>query len=327
MGRGKAIKLLCVDQCSSAGGAQKSLLDLLGAFSQKGWQPSVAAPVDSQFAADIQKGGYKTHSLNCGDYTSMHKPLSEHLKYAWRMPQLVRSLDRIVEGNQINLIYVNGPRLFPVAAWVGKRAGIPVVFHIHNRLAQPSAIALAGRSIQWTSGEVIACCQHAAAPLRHYVESNRLNVIYNGVRSLKGAERPLPHKLERIGVVGRVEVEKGQLEFVRAARLVSAAFPECRFFVIGQPLFSGFEYYRQVTTSAEGLPVELGSQVPRGAAAACGRCRRSFWGRPAAAAGQAAVQRAKLRQHSRCDTAAGGGPGARSSGPGAAAARQMIDRG
>jgi glycosyltransferase involved in cell wall biosynthesis len=61
----------------------------------------------------------------------------------------------------------------------------------------------------------------------------------------------------RIGVIGRLESEKGQLEFVKAARLVFQKFPECRFAIIGAPMFSDDTYYRQVVTASEGLPVEF----------------------------------------------------------------------
>jgi glycosyltransferase involved in cell wall biosynthesis len=58
-------------------------------------------------------------------------------------------------------------------------------------------------------------------------------------------------------VVGRVEAEKGQLEFVNAVRIVSEQFPECRFRVIGSPMFSGIGYYSKVVASSGGLPIEF----------------------------------------------------------------------
>ena len=252
-----AIKLLCVDQCIQVGGAQKSLLDLLDAFSARGWQPAVAAPAASPFAEGVRAKGYLSHGLSCGTYSSTHKPAIEHLKYAVKMPQLIRSLSHLVRATGANLLYVNGGRLFPVAAWVAKMAGIPVVFHIHNRLMQRSAVALAGNSLQYTSGPLIACCYHAVAPLSGYLDSHRVKVVYNGVRSASGPGRNLPEKLCRIGVVGRVEVEKGQLEFVRAARLLADSHPECRFSVIGRPLFTGAEYSLSVIAASKGLPVDF----------------------------------------------------------------------
>jgi glycosyltransferase involved in cell wall biosynthesis len=57
--------------------------------------------------------------------------------------------------------------------------------------------------------------------------------------------------------VGRIEVEKGQLEFVHAARLVAKQFPDCKFTVTGAPLFSSHEYYDRVVAASDGLPIEF----------------------------------------------------------------------
>ena len=251
------VRLLCVDQAGSIGGAQKSLLELLPAFARNGWQPSVAAPGDSPFAESIRKAGYETHDLNCGSYTSTTKSALEHFKYASNLPRILRTLEQLVLENQINLLYVNGGRLFPPCAWVARRLGIPAVFHIHNRLVQPSAIALAGRTVRWAGGQLIACCHHAVAPLRRHIDPRRVNVVYNGVQGLNASDRPRTGNLRRIAVVGRVEPEKGQLEFVRAARLISERHPECRFSVVGRPVFSGAEYLQKVVEAAEGLLIDF----------------------------------------------------------------------
>jgi glycosyltransferase involved in cell wall biosynthesis len=54
-----------------------------------------------------------------------------------------------------------------------------------------------------------------------------------------------------------VEKEKGQMEFVRAAKLVAQKFPRCLFRIVGSPMFSGSGYYRQVMAAAGNAPVEF----------------------------------------------------------------------
>jgi glycosyltransferase involved in cell wall biosynthesis len=56
-------------------------------------------------------------------------------------------------------------------------------------------------------------------------------------------------------VIGRVEPEKGQIEFVRAARAVLSRFPRCRFFVVGAPLFSNSDYLHEVVRASRDLPI------------------------------------------------------------------------
>ena len=202
--------VLCIDQFSNVGGGQRSLLDMLPAFSERGWRPSVAIPGDGPFAALVRSLGYRTHSFAFGSYRSKKKPLIEHLRYAFELPGLVHSLVDLVDAHETDLLYVNGPRLVPPAAWVAWRRGIPLVFHCHNRLQQSSAIALTGQALELASAHVIACCQYAAEPLREYVAPERLQIALQrscGNGASGGCKRR--ERTRTIGVIGRVEAEKG----------------------------------------------------------------------------------------------------------------------
>jgi glycosyltransferase involved in cell wall biosynthesis len=249
--------ILCIDQFSSLGGGQRSLLDLLPAFRKRGWRPSVAIPGNGPLLTMLRSRGYRTHSFVYGSYTGQKKPLTQLFRYALDLPSLIKYLTELVEANEIDLLYVNGPRLVPPAAWVAWRRGIPLVFHCHNRLLQHSAITLTGVALELASAYVIACCQYAAEPLREYVAPERLRVLYNGVAEMGAGCLQSAAKIRRIGVVGRVEEQKGQLQFVQAARLVLQKFSECRFAVIGAPMFSGIDYYRQVVACSRELPIEF----------------------------------------------------------------------
>lgn len=255
--REDSTNILCIDQFASVGGGQRSLLDLLPAFSERGWRPSVAIPGDGPFPDMLRSRGYHTHSFACGSYASQKKPPTQLLKYALELPHLATSLAELVEANDTDVIYVNGPRLVPPAAWVAWRRGIPLVFHCHNRVLQYSAITLTGVALELASAHVIACCECAADPLREYVAPERLRILYNGVAEMADHHLQSPDRIRRIGVIGRVEEEKGQLQFVQAARLISQNAPECRFLVIGTPMFSGLDYYRNVLACSRGVPIDF----------------------------------------------------------------------
>jgi glycosyltransferase involved in cell wall biosynthesis len=153
-------------------------------------------------------------------------------------------------------LYVNGARYLPPAAWVSRLARVPVLFHCHSRLMQPSAVLLAGESSRLSRAHVIACCQYVAQPLRRYVRRERLSVLYNGVDFVK-TNASGQGKLRRIGVLGRIEPEKGQMEFVEAGKLLLREFPDCQFSVIGSPMFSSPEYRDRVVAASRGLPIEF----------------------------------------------------------------------
>jgi glycosyltransferase involved in cell wall biosynthesis len=64
----------------------------------------------------------------------------------------------------------------------------------------------------------------------------------------------------RIGLIGRISPEKGQADFLRAARILHKVAPQCRFSICGAPLFSNpaaTRYFAALEALAENLPVDF----------------------------------------------------------------------
>ena len=67
-----------------------------------------------------------------------------------------------------------------------------------------------------------------------------------------------------MGCIGRIAPEKGQREFVAAAKKIHQSLPECTFAIYGAPLFAdttAARYAAQVRTDAEGLPLHFAGWV------------------------------------------------------------------
>lgn len=251
------MNILCIEQFPKLGGGQRSLIDLLPAFSMRRWRPRVAVPGQGPFCEAVRNLGYEIDDLDCSWYSSVRKPARQIVKYAFEFPHLASSLTDVARTQKTDLIYVNGPRLLPAAAWVARQRAIPLVFHCHNRLLQPSAVFTAGVSLRLSRGWMIACCSHVREPLRQFVNPQRIRVIYNGLNAVNVAPPTLTKKMRRIGVIGRIEPEKGQLEFIRAAALVKREFRDCQFSVIGAPMFSSTAYYERVLAANHELCIEF----------------------------------------------------------------------
>lgn len=84
----------------------------------------------------------------------------------------------------------------------------------------------------------------------------RIQVVPNGTSDL-GFREPVFGREVRIGIVGRIAPEKGQVEFLRAAALLAFDAPHARFAICGSPLFGDDGYYNDVLRLARGLPVEF----------------------------------------------------------------------
>ena len=252
------MNILFLDQFRTMGGGQRSLLELLPATRRRGWEARVALPGDGSYAEKLRAGGFPVDFVRCGDYTPARKRLADFVRYGRESLPMLRKILDLTMRHRTDALYVNGPRLLPAAALAARARSIPLVFHSHHRLVQPAAVRLAGEALRWSRASLIACCRFAAEPLLPYVAGDRWRVLYNGVPepAWLGRRQSAPESWS-VGVIGRVEPEKGQLQFVEAVRALVAEFPMSRFSVIGAPLFSGPQYLDRVKAASRGLPVEL----------------------------------------------------------------------
>ena len=253
------MNVLFLDQFSDLGGAQLCLMDLVPAVQAVGWIVSCAVPGRGRLVEKLHERGVTVHSLPVTHLASGHKSARESLRFAREAPKLVREIHRLAEETGPDVLYVNGPRLLPAAAWVAWRTGRPLVFHCHNHLAQRSAAIVAGRALQLARARVIACCRYVARPLWPYVDPGFLRFIYNGVAAPPGM-RATKTGGPRIGVIGRISPEKGQAEFLEAARIVVQKHPAAKFVICGAPLFSDAaaeRYSKRLRELSTGLPVEF----------------------------------------------------------------------
>jgi glycosyltransferase involved in cell wall biosynthesis len=251
------VNILFLDQFSDLGGAQHCMLDLVPAIQARGWHMSCALPGNGRLIERLDERGVAVHPLPDMQFSSGRKSLVEGLRFGFNTPRLAREIARLARETHADLVYVNGPRVLPAAAWVARTTGRPLVFHCHNHLAQRSAALLAGSSLRLAGARMIACCRYVARPLWPYIDPGRLHVIYNGVRE-PSSPRPARTDCAVIGVIGRISPEKGQAEFVRAARILESRRPGSRFVVCGAPLFANCEaarYFDRVRELATGLAV------------------------------------------------------------------------
>jgi glycosyltransferase involved in cell wall biosynthesis len=252
------MNILCLDQFGELGGAQRCLLDLIPAMADRGWSIHMAAPGNGQLAERAAAMQATVDPIRCGPYSSGKKTLADMARFLGEAPRLAGEIRGLVWRYDADLIYVNGPRLLPAVA-LAARKGPRVLFHSHSLLDGP-ARRLAGRSLAMVRAAVVASCRFVATPLLPYCGDRGIRVVYNGVRHMSLPSRAAAAAEFRIGAIGRISPEKGQADFLHAARILHSAAPECRFLICGAPLFSdpaAMRYCAALEALAEGLPVEF----------------------------------------------------------------------
>jgi glycosyltransferase involved in cell wall biosynthesis len=144
-------------------------------------------------------------------------------------------------------------------AAAGRVSGtLPVLFHCHSYLYKWYAVALIGRQLRKANRYLIASSRFVAQPWLQYVHPPRIRIIYNGTPEIPFQDRVFPTgRRWRIGVIGRIAQEKGQLEFVQAVRILEAAGVNAEYAIHGDSMFSSRAYLDSVRAASRGLPIRF----------------------------------------------------------------------
>jgi len=251
------VNILFLDQYSRLGGAQLVLLDTIAAAQARGWHAWAMLPGDGPLAHQLRGQGVAIAEIPCGPYRSSAKSVRDLLRFPADVAAQARAIRNLAVQTHFDLIYINGPRLLPAVA-LGLPTSLPALFHAHSHVEQKLARRLTSWCIARGNASVVACSQSVLDEVTAATSPHDRAVIPNGVPDAGYRERRFPIDGEwKIGIIGRISPEKGQVIFVEAARLLRSHFPRMKFLICGAPLFGDVSYLRRVQQLALRLPVEF----------------------------------------------------------------------
>ena len=233
------MRILLIDQFGEPGGAQRGLMEAAAGFAARGWELHAALPPGPVADALVPLCRSVTY-LRCGPFTPARKGPMDALRFGMQLPRQVRAIGNIVDRENIDVLYVNGPRLAPAARLA--RRGRPMIFHGHSIVTQPFAAALTGFALRGPNVTLLASSRFVARWLASIVPGESTQVIYNGIAGF-GARPRKREQFTRVAVLGRIAPEKGLLAFARAARIAVQSNPELTFRIGGAPMFAGDAYH------------------------------------------------------------------------------------
>jgi glycosyltransferase involved in cell wall biosynthesis len=248
------LRILIADQYSEPGGAQKCLIDLLPAFVDRGWRPVMIAPGEGRLKCWCIENNIPMQPLPLSDYRPGRKTVADVARFARDRLRMSRAIARTANEFGCDLIYVNGPRVMPSMVGLGLRT----VFHAHSTINGVFARGLVVRALRREQARIIAISRFVGRQF----DGLDAEVLHNGVADYS-SERPPYSGGIRVGLLGRIAPEKGQTDFVEAARLILRQIPDAQFHIFGQSMFADTSYEQKVRAMAAGLPVTFqGWQEP-----------------------------------------------------------------
>ena len=248
-----SLRIVYLTHSARLSGAELGLAELLPEL--EGVEPHVILAEDGRLVAHLQQAGIplevlplaeSTRSLPRGRMRLEGLPLRagvDTMGYAWRLARRLRRL-------RTSLVHASSLKAIVYGTIAARLAGVPVVWHLHDRLSddylpRPAVRILRAFGSRAVAG-VIANSWSTFATLSAD-QQTRAAVIYEPVRSpgdgeLGSRETTGPFVA---GVVGRIAPWKGQHVFLEAFARAFPAGPE-RGVVIGAPMFGEDEYGREL---------------------------------------------------------------------------------
>jgi glycosyltransferase involved in cell wall biosynthesis len=256
-------RVLFVNHTASLGGGEIALLNLVQELDRRRYMPTVLLFQEGPLAERLRESDIETYvrplaagvvnarkdGLGIGSL-ARGSDLMAAAAFAWRLAAFIKERD-------IQLVHTNSLKADLIGGLAGRLAGVPVVWHVRDRIAAdylPARVATVFRFLcRVVPNQVIAISE----AVRQTV-GRRARVIYDGTYCAPLIPQPPigpsdPQSETWCGLVGRITPWKGQDVFLRAAAEVRRRIPKARFQIIGAALFDEKEFERKVHALAEEL--------------------------------------------------------------------------
>jgi glycosyltransferase involved in cell wall biosynthesis len=231
-------RVLFLEALSVVAGGQKVLLDMLPALD--GYDLHALLPGPGPFADALAASGVICHLAPMASYTLVRKRWADLLRFPFDQLRLALRCAHLARLLRADLLYANSSRTFVWGTLGALLARLPILWHVHNLLADRKTFLLLqclGR--RRTVRRIIAVSRAAAEQFP--TPKDKVVVVPPGVdtalfrpdpaaRVRARAELGIPPDVPVVGIVGDLIPLKRQHTLLEAARLGP---PEVRCLVVG----------------------------------------------------------------------------------------------
>ena len=226
-----ARRVLFVDQWEYVAGAQIVLLELIALSLNRGWDVHLAIPLGGALEARVhERFGLRVtmHALDAPRATVGRKTLLD----IWRLARASRTIRFPSIAAEMDLVHVNGPRLYGAWRRANRAWKRPTVYHVHLHHSAIERAYIRSVIARDPCGVVVASSAEVARALEGWGGARPIALVRNGVPTT-AARRVFEDRWTggtlRWAVIGTLSPLKGQDLAIAAAR----ALPNTTLYVIG----------------------------------------------------------------------------------------------
>ena len=265
------MNILVLHVVSDMYGSSKVLLQAVTALKAGGHKVCVVVSEKGPLTDALELEGIETKIIRLGILRRRYLNVLGLLNRAGVLTRAFFALKKLCKQNQIDIIYTNTAPVI-IGGILSKFTGIKNVWHLHEIL-EPSSFMhrFFGWLINATAQKVIVVSDAVYNNWAGCIDASKMVKVYNGfeasdinvgvnvnVDANANNIKPLREQLNLndntllVGMVGRVNLIKGQFYFIQIAAAAKAAGHSCHFVMIGDA-YKGYEYLypqleNQITT-------------------------------------------------------------------------------
>ena len=263
------MNILVLHVVSDMYGSSKVLLQAVTALKARGHKVCVVVSEKGPLTDALELEGIEIKIIRLGILRRRYLNVLGLLNRAGVLTRAFFALKKLSKQNQIDIIYTNTAPVI-IGGILSKFTGIKNVWHLHEIL-EPSSFMhrFFGWLINATAQKVIVVSDAVYNNWAGRIDVSKMVKVYNGFEASDlnvnvGAndsatlreQLNLNNNTVLVGMVGRVNLIKGQFYFIQIAAAAKAAGLNCHFVMIGDA-YKGYEYlYPQL----ENQIAELGLQ-------------------------------------------------------------------
>jgi len=267
------MNILVLHVVSDMYGSSKVLLQAVTALKARGHKVCVVVSEKGPLTEALELEGIETKIIRLGILRRRYFNALGLVNRAGVLTRAFFALKKLCKQNQIDIIYTNTAPVI-IGGILSKLTGIKNVWHLHEIL-EPSSFMhrFFGWMINATAQKVIVVSDAVYNNWAGRIAVSKMVKVYNGfeasdvnvgvnVGANDNASAPLREQLNLnnntvlVGMVGRVNLIKGQFYFIQIAAAAKAAGLNCHFVMIGDA-YKGYEYlYPQLDSQIAALGLQ-----------------------------------------------------------------------
>jgi glycosyltransferase involved in cell wall biosynthesis len=258
------MNILMLNVSSDLYGSSKILKQTAIALKKKGHQPIVLLSETGPLEDEFNKIGIPTKIIRLGVLRRKYLSVGGLINRIKVLFKAYQSIKEICREQKIELIYTNTTPVI-IGGIVAKLLGIKNLWHIHEILPINSKEQrFFGWLINWSSDKVIVVSSAVYENWSNKIDKRKLVLLHNGIDELEIIDRSidlrnslkLPINKILVGMIGRVNLFKGQSYFIEIAAAINAKPHDCHFVMVGDA-YPGYEYlYDQLAEQKKILGVD-----------------------------------------------------------------------